>query len=621
MTKHPPEVYAAGELDKVRRNLGDVTPEEAKRIASLLGGRVGVEKSPQIAKKSYQKTSRKVSAGADSQTESGRSGEKIPVKHAVSDGPPEPLRIVRVSYLDKIRKNFLASRKEYRLKPFIDSILSLFPFLHLPDTIHPRFIMESRKQLMEPLEEFVFSVRKIFSMKNEDFMRAVSKNDFYLKIIRTICAWDAENIHKELSKLRLQPERVTFSDCERMVQSLYKPYFILRNVSVEEHIRTALEFCLECHVILSPVEFRAELKTIADTACSLLPRIFYGLRQNCYPILLKNLPTGFYEYADFFDEMPEEALFHLNLTQENILKPEEQVVASQRETPERGTEEPAGEQKATALSSDGKTGSEETAGTDSPGEVVNEALAQGEGALKHAVIPPPARKGMENLDRLFPDHGLLNMEKRPDLYALLQKEFQPLPGLDLVPPEDPLIQIILPAPGAERTFLRLQGHRIRIVDRYRKRDDRRYSGTDSRHLAVLHRGNHRKTVFSVPDRDPAAVGTKSGISQIGIRPEASRRSEVVKTALSASVPGNRVGGGNQTGNENTRCSSALGNPFIPENDPDEYDVGHRTDREYPARAGRTAFRRVQLYDDSQSVEQVRNSRLRTPFQPVFQNSW
>src|SRR5512145_3105913 len=44
MAKRPPAIYEPGELDRVRQNLGDIDREEARRLASLLGGDVGVEK-------------------------------------------------------------------------------------------------------------------------------------------------------------------------------------------------------------------------------------------------------------------------------------------------------------------------------------------------------------------------------------------------------------------------------------------------------------------------------------------------------------------------------------------------------------------------------------------------
>ena len=44
----PKAIYEPGELDKVRQNLGDISPEEAMRVANVLGGEIGIEKTPTI---------------------------------------------------------------------------------------------------------------------------------------------------------------------------------------------------------------------------------------------------------------------------------------------------------------------------------------------------------------------------------------------------------------------------------------------------------------------------------------------------------------------------------------------------------------------------------------------
>ena len=45
MSKRPRAVYEPGELDRVRQKIGPLDPREAKRMAELLGGEVGIERS------------------------------------------------------------------------------------------------------------------------------------------------------------------------------------------------------------------------------------------------------------------------------------------------------------------------------------------------------------------------------------------------------------------------------------------------------------------------------------------------------------------------------------------------------------------------------------------------
>jgi hypothetical protein len=49
MAKSDKPVYAPGELDRVRNKLGVKDQQEAKRMAALLGGEVGVEREKEEA--------------------------------------------------------------------------------------------------------------------------------------------------------------------------------------------------------------------------------------------------------------------------------------------------------------------------------------------------------------------------------------------------------------------------------------------------------------------------------------------------------------------------------------------------------------------------------------------
>ena len=46
MPKYPPERYDPGELGRTRQNLGDLTEDEARKMAEIFGGEVGIERTP-----------------------------------------------------------------------------------------------------------------------------------------------------------------------------------------------------------------------------------------------------------------------------------------------------------------------------------------------------------------------------------------------------------------------------------------------------------------------------------------------------------------------------------------------------------------------------------------------
>lgn len=51
MAGRPKEIFNPGELSRTRKNLGDLSPEEAKRMAEILGGEVGIERTDDAIQK------------------------------------------------------------------------------------------------------------------------------------------------------------------------------------------------------------------------------------------------------------------------------------------------------------------------------------------------------------------------------------------------------------------------------------------------------------------------------------------------------------------------------------------------------------------------------------------
>jgi len=54
--KNTNAIYAPGELDRVRGNLGKIDENEAKRVADILGGEVGTERAPEPEQPARGKT-------------------------------------------------------------------------------------------------------------------------------------------------------------------------------------------------------------------------------------------------------------------------------------------------------------------------------------------------------------------------------------------------------------------------------------------------------------------------------------------------------------------------------------------------------------------------------------
>lgn len=483
MAKRPPEIYNPGELERVRNNLGRISPEEAKRVASLLGGEIGVERNerPTPHKRHTapiaEKTREHTRTGAHRETR-GRQDLSANQPHGTSALEPQQHTARRTigrnvtSFIETVKKNFLAARKEYGLKTYAGSIASLLSFiLPVPDYVHPTFVLGSRKLITESVEEFVLLARRLVRSNDEAFMKALAVNPFYLKVLQTICTWDIATVHRELSRFRLGPERLRFSECREFTIALYRPYLILHRLAPERHIGAALEYALGCALTTSQPDAHPALKKLVSDMLALVPTVFGTVRKRCYPFLLKLTPGRCIEYEAYFASVPDTVDEVFSLPPGAYLQPEEAEAARNREADRADSRAAAGEAQ-TQPETEPAADTTEFIPADDADEASDTMPAEPETPVPEAgaaesidgdpddrpldgtpstarsepaaadTIPPRARAGMQNLDRIFPEHGLAAMERFPDLYPLLSSEFEPPMGAEYVPPEDPLLQII-----------------------------------------------------------------------------------------------------------------------------------------------------------------------------------
>lgn len=463
MAKRPPEIYNPGELERVRNNLGRISPEEAKRIASLLGGEIGVEraKSPSVPHRRH--TAPKAAPGSEDRHRQSRRVPERPAARSHDARPHETQdtvtearsdkarsnRPVHSSFIESVKKSFLAARREYGLKTYGGAIASLLSFLFpVSDFVHPSFVLKSRALISDSVEEFVLLVRRLVRSRDEAFMQALAANPFYLKVLQTICTWDIATVHRELSRFRLGPEHIRFSECRTFTITLYRPYLVLHRLDSGRHIGTALEFALRCALRTSQPDTHPALNKLAADALALIPTVFETVRKRCYPFLLKIIPCRCIEYEAFFASVPATVEAVFSLPPEAYLQPEQAAAVRNREpdrdawdaAPDTDPKQPG---SGPVLTADTPALSR----TDTADAHVDTALeipgtAGPDDAVPGNPVPPAARAGMLNLDRLFPEHGLAAMERFPDLYPLLSREFRPPMGAEHVPPEDPLLQVL-----------------------------------------------------------------------------------------------------------------------------------------------------------------------------------
>ena len=115
----PKAIYEPGELDKTRKNIGEISPEEAMAIAKKLGGEVGVEKTQNFSTPLYKNKKKYVKRGHKPSNINQTNEKKERVSHTRFKAPknqkPNMLPIMH-SQSRKLLDSLMASQ-EYRIKP------------------------------------------------------------------------------------------------------------------------------------------------------------------------------------------------------------------------------------------------------------------------------------------------------------------------------------------------------------------------------------------------------------------------------------------------------------------------------------------------------------------------
>ena len=408
MAKRPPEWYAPGELQRTRQNIGDLSSNEARVLSSALGGDIGVERTEANVQKKYEKLEQLNRRKSDKILKSKRGGSPDDDPSGIAGRVKEVLPGGGANYFNRVRMNFLAARAEYRIKTHRGALSSLFSFIVKDrDFINPRFITEGDAIFFAPTDKLVRSVRVLLSI-NQRYPANRIRNPFFVQILSIIKDWDIEGIHQELIHLQTAPRQLTFRYCSSLARKLFRPMIQLLDLAEGQFIKAALKRVYDLN-LLSLTGRRPDIdhaKRHYATAAIELDYVLGVLKYQCYPLLMKLACNQFSDYQSFYYSQRAEVLEYLGLQPADILA-----------TPKGASEDFFNEPE--------KPDPEET-----PRKTKIHEL-------------PNLQRGFEILDWMFPKAGWPDIEAFPDMYSYFSTLFIFPRGFELVPPQDPLHQIII----------------------------------------------------------------------------------------------------------------------------------------------------------------------------------
>ena len=436
MAGRPPKRYEPGELDRTKQRLGDLSPEEARRMAKLLGGEVGIEKSSAEIDEKYRKIG---------ELNRRRSDRFVPPAAKRSERPATPPAVrghrpkaheemqAGTGYFDRLRMDLLASRPEHQIKTRPSAFAAFFSFaVKIRDFVNPHFLLDADERFFKTIENLVLSTRQLL-VRYSKSPHSLLHIPYYEQLLGVIRDWDLEALNEEITRLQLHPKRVLIGECKELCRLVFRPIVRLMLLDPNYHIAQALKHIYDVDLASLPKNSpdAAKLKLAYTMGRDMILRTFIDLKQHLYPLLMKLASVKFRAYSDFFTDQHEEILALLSLDASDLIPPKQR---------EEVVSQPRGEKEPDDISPESK----EAEATPSADEATaEEGSAESEERAERPDLPEGVERGLELLDELFPQAGFKRVVEFPDLYPYFQPLLKLPRGVELISPEDPLQQVVV----------------------------------------------------------------------------------------------------------------------------------------------------------------------------------
>ncbi len=414
MAGRPKELFNPGELDRTRKNLGILSAAEAKRMAEILGGEIGIERTDEAINSRYRQLAEQNRRKHDTLVTRGVPRRDV-IKERQKVSRPviktKPVENVKQPYFERIKMAVAANKSSYRIKSFSGVIGAFFSFLPgYKNRINPQFIKNINSAVYNHIERLVTSCRILYAgIENKDMCE--KRNPYAWSIIRTIIEWDIETLEMEIKRLKSISYAVTVESCTGLIRRIYTPMILLSKVPHDPDIKDAVEYLYKQGISGLPEKHIKipKLRKRYILAHNEIQSVFSEIKYNAYPLLLMRISPKAYSFTDMLKFQGKAILNFLDIGIDDLVK---------------YTEPPPPENH-----DDGKDGLSE----EKDGELEKE--------------PPPLDIGISQglffLESIFPGSGWLKLKNNPDMFTYFQPLLDLNPDMALIAPEDILQKVII----------------------------------------------------------------------------------------------------------------------------------------------------------------------------------
>jgi hypothetical protein len=460
MAKKDNAIYEPGELSRIRNKLGVTDDREAKRLAEMLGGDVGVERSEEKEEPSRRRNSSGAGRGRPKHRielladgEEGRTGRR-PIFSRGSDQSDDPAVPVKASYFERVKMDRFCALPDFRIKSSFQVMTSVLSFFNEPeDFVNPYFINKGLDENYKWIEELVTSTRTLFprnnAKRNEKLKRISPPAYAILDVFRY---WNIEKIAGEIAKAQNHPRNVKVVELSDLLKAVYRPLFVLEQLDLETHIKETYKLLYKLLYIESPIEAKEKFQNLIRNALVAFGQIRRDVQYYFYPLLMKLLSDRWLSYDTFFIDRRHRFMAFLSATEADQLNPASINVQDNTEKKNGdGDQDPQGEE------------AEEENNVQEEDLSDPEVIARKEKEAARKAERKALVQGIASLEALFPKAGWEQLSSFPDLYPYFQDIFNLRKGYDLIAPADPLIQIAILMRILEEFFFGLRYVRFGTV--------------------------------------------------------------------------------------------------------------------------------------------------------------
>ena len=395
--------WAPGTLDKTRKAIGNLAPEEAKAMTKILGGEVMYERSNnQInTKKAPANTGRIIrnpSSGSSSSQNNPTSTQNV-VKTRKHNR--EELPEITPKFNTRLNKLMMSS--EYAIKPNYGFFNFVKKFQkNGEEQVISEFVTVTLRKHIENMEKFITDIKTLIQIAPSSYKtKIVNGNEVKFKFLRQVAGWTMQGIKLAHVDLLDLPKPYVVTDLINFVRQIYKPLvqvYYFGETKIPKLIKDV--YADEAQYPDAPQE---KLSILAKESITEWLFIQNEIIKRLYPLLMRMCSDEFITYPEFFKVKVSDILKFVGLHKYDLL------------LPEKPKEEIKVEEK------------------------VSKKVIEVKGAKDEIV-----NTGLSLLDKLFPQAGFLSLESFPDMYPYFQPLYKFSDGFNVLSSDNPMqITVVL----------------------------------------------------------------------------------------------------------------------------------------------------------------------------------